>query len=663
MKKKILFGTSAILLIAVILFSSFGRFQKDLFYYAFTEKIKLETIPDRFVLRYTSSDIAKNRIVAGRLNGNFVNEEWKDDRTAIVSLLAGNAGVLINQLQSDPGITSLQPLYRTTREKLEAAPTDEILVRFKTNTSEAKANDIIKNYSLKIVQRGKLFYTFSVAKGASTLQVANAIMETGLAEFSHPNFYMPVDKLQVPDDKYFKFQWNLRNKGQVINDGHTGTAGADIKAVKAWGITQGSSSITIAVLDEGLTSDHPDLPNTRQVRLNGSNFSTAIPGNDPSPVDNGNHGNACSGIIAATRNNAIGIAGIAPECKIMPIKILNPAASNANIANAITFAKDSGADVLSNSWGYGSADPNLIPAIVVAIQDAVTNGRGGKGCVVVFAAGNTANQQGGNPGAVIFPGNVSIKGVLTVGASDRYDQQANYSPTSNPSSPFNQIVDIVAPSHKAYSCQIPGETFEIWSIDIPGNAGYNPWNQNGDCGTIPALNSVLPSGGANFKSYTGRMGGTSAACPQVAAAAALVLSLDPGLKQNKVFKILTQHTDKVGGYTYNASGFSNEMGYGRLNLYKAVKDADPSLHQTPEAIALNSALLKVYQSGKQLNIQMNDSKEYMISVSNNSGQVLINTKMTSRLVIPVSTFKQGVYFIKLTNTKDKTVYSRNVMIQ
>lgn len=659
MKKKILLVSSAFLVIALILLSSFGKFQKDLFYYAFKGKIKLEVVPNKYVLRYANSDVAKNKIAASELNGNVTSSDWKDERTTVVTLNKGN----VNQLQADADLVSLQPLYRTSKEKFEAAVTDEILVRFKPDVTQAKADEIIKNYNLSIVQRGELFYTLSVQKGASTLQVANNLMESGFAEFSHPNFYMPVEKLQVPNDTYFKYQWNLRNTGQTINDGHTGTPGADISAVKAWKITQGSSSITIAVLDEGLTSDHPDLPNTRQVRLPGSNFSTSVPSDDPSPVADGNHGNATSGIIAATRNNSLGIAGIAPNCKIMPVKILNPAASNANIANAITFAKDNGADVLSNSWGYGSNDPNLIPAIVVAIQDAATTGRNGKGCVVVFAAGNTADQLNGNTGFVTFPGNVDINGVLTVGASDRYDKQADYSPTSIPSSTFNQIVDIAAPSHRAYSCQIPGETFEIWSIDIPGNAGYNPWSENGDCGSIPVMGSFLPASGSNYKAFTGHMGGTSAACPQVAAAAALVLSLNPALKQAKVFKILTQNADKVGGYSYNSSGFSNELGYGRLNLYNAVNAVAPALQSNTKAIALNNPTLKVYQNGKQLFIQMNDSKEYIISVSNNFGQVLLKSKMTNQLIIPVNNYKQGVYFVKLINLKDNKIYSSNVMIQ
>jgi hypothetical protein len=159
------------------------------------------------------------------------------------------------------------------------------------------------------------------------------------------------------------------------------------------------------------------------------------------------------------------------------------------VANAITFAKSNGADVLSNSWGYQSNNPNLYPVIKDAIENATINGRNGKGCVVVFSVGNWANHIDTVPGFISFPSNVEVNGVLAVGASDRYDEQANYSPTSDINSSNNQIVDIVAPSHRVYSCQISTETGEVWTIDIPGNAGNNPVKIN-DCSsgsTLPIL--------------------------------------------------------------------------------------------------------------------------------------------------------------------------------
>ena len=212
------------------------------------------------------------------------------------------------------------------------------------------------------------------------------------------------------------------------------------------------------------------------------------------------------------------------------------------------------------------------PVIVTAINHALTNN-----VVVIFATGNTANHANNQDGIVSFPANVDIAGVITVGASDRDDNQANYSPT-------NSLVDIVAPSHRAYPNQITGETFEMWSIDIPGNAGYNPW-----AGGVnpPVQGEELPDDGTNFQSYTGRFGGTSHSCPVVAGVAALLLSINPEFSYMDVFEILTNTADKVGGFTYT-SGHCNEMGFGRVNAFNAVTEAIDRITVTGTSIVCYS---------------------------------------------------------------------------
>jgi subtilisin family serine protease len=171
--------------------------------------------------------------------------------------------------------------------------------------------------------------------------------------------------------------------------------------------------------------------------------------------------------------------------------------------------------VISNSWGFDTDNPNLYPVIKDAIIAATTLGRNGRGCIVAFSAGN--NQA--NNGYVHFPSNVDVAGVLTVGASDRFDFKAFYSPLGNPLSSNNQIIDLVAPSNRAYSYQISGETSEAWSIDIPGDAGYNSVHET-DGGTLPTIGSILPNTGVNNLAYTGCFGGTSYSCPEVAGVAA-----------------------------------------------------------------------------------------------------------------------------------------------
>jgi subtilisin family serine protease len=391
------------------------------------------------------------------------------------------------------------------------------------------------------------------------LEIANKIYESGLVKFSTPNFISYSELHQViPNDTYFNRQIACHNTGQVFTDGHSGTNDADIDAPEAWGITTGCNDIVIAVLDQGVTPDHPDLPNSRQIRLAGSNF---VEGNDdPSPGGNANHGNACAGVIAATMNNNQGIAGIASNCKIMPIRIYDDNGNGVIAelkADALELAVDSGANILSNSWGYESTDQNLHPVIVTAINYALNSNR-----IVIFSAGNTANHNGSDDGYVTFPANVNISGVITVGASDRNDDQANYSPTSS-------LIDIVAPSHRAYPSRIAGETLEMWSIDIPGNSGYNSYPSDPDMPHPPTTGETLPNTGTNNLAYTARFGGTSHACPVVAAVAALMLSVNPDLSNEDVYDILTFQARKVGGFTYT-NGRCNEMGYGRVDAYASV---------------------------------------------------------------------------------------------
>lgn len=498
---------------------------------------------------------------------------WKDDSTCIMRSDSLDKTQLKLYLSKRADIVAVNPIY-SIDTGLEMGVTDEILVKFNDNVPKDVIEKLHKQYGVVVLKTTNLYQLLRVPVGQDALSIANLYQESGFVRFSTPNFLCDMELHHIPNDPYFVNQYSLNNTGQVFNDGHSGTVDADIDAPEAWDITRGNESIIIAVLDQGLTSNHPDLPNSRQIRLAGSNFGDGDP-NNPSPVANDNHGNACAGIIAATQDNNEGIAGIAPNCKIMPVRIFNAGGNGITpqrTADAIEFAWQNGAQIISNSWGYNSNDPNFLPVVRDAIQNATTQGRNGLGSIVVFSAGNNME----NSGFVHFPSNVNVPGVMTVGASDRFNLKSFYSPVGNPTSPNNQFIDIVAPSHRAYSCQIAGETFEAWSIDIPGDAGDNSWHVDASCSNPPAVGEILPNTGTNFDSYTGRFGGTSYSCPQVAAVAALVLSINPLLTQQQVFDVIISTADKVGGYVYT-NGRSNELGFGKLNASAAVNAILPTI--------------------------------------------------------------------------------------
>ncbi len=550
------------------------------FYYAFSEKIYLTELPDKYLVKASSAE-GVNTLIS--LLNTSLAKQSKDlirqkDNCLIVEVTDTNS--FIDALKrAGSKVIFTKPGYKY--HKAEIFYSDEIIVE---PLQGKNINDIIKKLQLpkNIIVTNKEFYSvLKVPFNIDALDLANKIQESGLAYYSHPDFFMNTESHQViPNDTYFNNQYYLRNTGQVFNpvENHAGTAGADIKASQAWTMTTGNNATVVAVIDEGVTGNHPDLPNARQLRLNGSNFAPGQNANDPTPDGNNNHGNACAGIIAATQGNNEGISGIAPNVRIMPIKVAfgNGGTTSTGFADAIDFAWQNGASVISNSWGTGSQNPNFSPAIVAAINRAVTQGRSGLGTVVVFSASNTASHNWGVNGQVRFPSNVQINGVLTVGASDRFDMQADYSPISS-GNVNNQIIDVVAPSHRAYPPEayfpevggVPGEGFEVWSIDIPGNAGYNQWNDANFPRVAPAFGEIMPNFGANNLSYTSRMGGTSAACPEVVGVAALMLSVNPNLTQQQIFNLLTQAADDVGGYTYT-NGWSAEMGHGRLDACEAV---------------------------------------------------------------------------------------------
>ena len=305
----------------------------------------------------------------------------------------------------------------------------------------------------------------------------------------------------------------------------------DINVVPAWGIQQGSSQITVAVLDTGIEAIQEDLSNCLLPGYTVGNpdaFGTPQNAND---FDNKAHGTSCAGIIGAC-NNSLGIHGVASGVKIFPVNIVpNYAqkingiiyegfADNTQIAYAIQLASYN-ADVLSCSWG----NPSLDSVFVTVMDNARTYGRNGKGCVIVAASGNYYP----NINHVSYP--AGIGGVLAVGAVDRYGEITDYSQRG-----FS--IDLVA----------FGGYDDIVTTDFMGTPGYSTGN------------------------YTYTFVGTSAACPQVAGVAALMLSANPSLTESQVRTILKNTATDLG-----IIGVDTIYGAGLVNAYAAVYAVAPRL--------------------------------------------------------------------------------------
>lgn len=254
--------------ILVIFFSfSSSKRKEAYFYYAFDEKVPLLKVEGSFVLAYDiEPDTAKKAADIAEVIPRF-QIRWKDSRTAIIEIdkQADSKTIMEAIMLNDTSVNSIQPLYRL-EEGNEMPVTDVFVIGF-PKENHSKIMNMHKQYRLEVLQTNELFQLLKVPKGSDALQIANNYQESGLVRFSHPDFIVFAEPYQtIPNDPYFNNQFYLRNTGQIFNtvENHSGTAGADIKVLDAWETTMGTNSIVVAVLDYGVTSDHPDLPNTRQ---------------------------------------------------------------------------------------------------------------------------------------------------------------------------------------------------------------------------------------------------------------------------------------------------------------------------------------------------------------------------------------------------------------
>lgn len=537
------------ILITLLVLTSVCTCYTQTYYYGSSGKVFLEPNYNNIIVSFNDSDLeAKSAAVLKSAtpigsNSYLLNSEYKKDFE-----------------------NSNHVVYMDCSYKLENAnvyPTNEIIFSL-NNESKSKLEAVCNHYHLIIVKQTKSYIIVKPAnKVASIFKLANEMYELSYFDYCYPNFSLESKLLSIiPNDEYFGKQWNLNNTGQTINDGHVCTPNIDINMPEAWEYSQGIG-VTVAVIDQGVTSNHIDLPNSRQLRLPSGHFG-AGPGdaNTLSPSDNLNHGNACAGIIGATMNNGIRIAGVAPLCTIMPIRLDVGVSGTTtdNFAEAINFAIDNNAQIISNSWAFSTVNGD-VPAVTQAIKRALDNG-----VVVVFAVGNDSNTDAPIP--PLYPSAADPR-ILAVAACDRDGNKAIYSNEGT-------AVDLVAPSHKAYNSQINGEGFEIWTLDIPNEKGYNPCNQN--CSNSGgSVNAELPSSGTNYRDFTGRMGGTSAAAPQVAGVAALLLSANPCLTLQNVNDLIESTARKIGNGTYSSNAdrpngtWRSDMGYGLLDAEAALK--------------------------------------------------------------------------------------------
>jgi subtilisin-like proprotein convertase family protein len=381
------------------------------------------------------------------------------------------------------------------------------------------------------------------ADSAAALDLALTLRQTPGIISAEPLLGRRPAKRLVPNDPFFTNQWHLLNTGQF-----NGNAGADIRVTNTWNTYRGTN-IFIAIIDDGVQLNHPDLVSNIDTNL-GWDFN----GNDnnPSPGVGDDHGTACAGVAAARGNNGIGVSGAAPEARLVAYRLIAGAPTDAQEAAAM-LTNNAIIQIKSNSWGP-SDDGQTLEGPGTLMRNALSNacfvGRGGRGTLIFWAGGNggDADDDSNKDGYANSIYTIAIGAVANTGIRSYYSE------------PGANIV-VVAPSSGDNNASVE---IGIWTTDRTGSEGYNDGTMAGE-----------PSNA----DYTATFGGTSSACPLAAGVGALMLQANPLLGWRDVQEILirtaTRNHASDPGWRTNGAGiaFNHQYGAGIVNASGAVARA------------------------------------------------------------------------------------------
>ncbi len=465
-------------------------------------------------------------------------------------------------LKGSEKVTHVAPVFVVQSSNSEAVLLDEIIVALKPGVRASSyfgGNPNFGGYRPLQGTSDQFIATVSNGIGEAALATANSVMADADVAWVSPNFYQAWQKFFTPNDARFTNQWHFNNSGQG-----GGLVDADVDLPEAWDINQGgSSAITIGVVDDGVSIDHPDLdPWTNPGEIAGDSIDNDGNGwvddihgwnfvaNNASSqhTDDGDvHGTSVAGVAAAKGNNSIGVAGAAYKSRVLSAKIFEGGnvAPDADIATALYYASGrtsnglgtwNAASIVNNSWGGGATNN----AIIAALTWGTTLGRQGAGAAFIFASGNIGINELGFPSKL----SLNIPGVVAVGATNNFGELSEYSN-------FGIALDLVTPSDDSRVGRLAIDT-----TDRVGTLGYDPGDYTGT-----GINGF---------------GGTSSSAPLATGIAALVLAqasvLSIPLNPPQLRSLLRNNTDLLGnGFQYSTTNGKNlGTGYGRLNAASAV---------------------------------------------------------------------------------------------
>ena len=449
----------------------------------------------------------------------------------------------------------LYPKGEARTESNRRVLTREVLVRLAAGTDVARlAREVGADAGLEIPYAPR-HYILRVTQPGAALKVAAALATMAGVEHVEPVLKRKLAKRSVPNDPLFNQQWTLRNTGQ-----NGATADADINVVDVWATYKGTG-ITVGVIDDGLEYSHPDLAANANTTID---YDFRDSDDDPKPEGGSgknakdepnadSHGTATAGVIAARGNNGVGAVGVAFEATLVGLRLIGGTAGDTQEGAALSH-RNSDIHIYNNSWGPnddGTVKGGAGTLALAALKNGVTSGRGGRGSIYVWAAGNGGAELD-NAGYDSYNGSIYT---VSVAALNDLGQRADYSERG-------ACLVVTAPSGND-ATRAQGTT----TTDLVGDFGYNR--------SDVAAGPVGPADLAD-RNYTQNYNGTSSAAPVVSGVVALMLQANPNLGWRDVQEVLirsaTQTDPQNNEWRTNKAGFkfNPNFGAGRVNAGAAV---------------------------------------------------------------------------------------------
>ena len=476
-------------------------------------------------------------------------------------------------------------------------------------------------------------YKLTYDPNIKTSDVTDFLDKSGEIEGYSLNYKVYAD-IYIPFDPLFNKQWSLHNTGQT-----GGKIDADIDAPEAWesmlNVPTPSPKILIAVIDTGIDYTHPDMrtdettppgggggcfgPNCRVI--GGYDFVNE----DNDPMDDMGHGTHVAGIAAAKYNDAIGIAGICDQCRLLAIKVLDSAGSGDlfDLMDALVFAVDNGAEIINMSLGSTTE---------FFIQDLL-NWVNSYGVIIVASAGNSNNEIKSYPAAY-----ENVISVAATGYDDAKSFYSNYGDWVDISAPGGSRTDLRSCVNQTILSTI--SKGNIWDTYYP------------EC--------KIESGGTKYVALQG----TSMASPQVSGALGLLLTKRPELTPSEAETLLKYSSDYIDGINPN---YQKKLGAGRLNVNKLLNpnfctynSAWPLINDQLNSISVPYAIT----ADKNGNVYVSDITDYYVWKFDNEGNLLQKWNKSSNLyqfdlIRGLERDTQSDYIYVASTQKDKILKFRN----